>query len=155
MICIKVTMYTGNYDDIIMITTTGLRASTGKHNNDIKVTQMTTYGWKWRWHHNDHHHHHHQHHHHHHHHHHRHHHHLHQNLVPTPAFMKLATAFGFNCSMDQFVGREKSAWFLLDKYILISYCRICPQSLYYLHVSPTHVIVHQNVGKYAKEGCWF
>ena len=33
-----------------------------------------------------------------------------QNLVPTPAFMKLATAFGFNCSMDQFVGREKSAW---------------------------------------------
>ena len=33
-----------------------------------------------------------------------------QNLVPTPAFMKLATAFGFNCSMDQFVGRQKSAW---------------------------------------------
>merc|ERR1712126_543450 len=32
-----------------------------------------------------------------------------KNLVPTPAFMKLATAFGFNCSMDQFVGREKSA----------------------------------------------
>merc|ERR1712181_175138 len=25
-----------------------------------------------------------------------------KNLVPTPAFMKLATAFGFNCSMDQF-----------------------------------------------------
>merc|ERR1719153_1259458 len=32
-----------------------------------------------------------------------------KNLVPTPAFMKLATAFGFNCSMDQFVGRQKSA----------------------------------------------
>ena len=32
-----------------------------------------------------------------------------QNLVPTSAFMKLATAFGFNCSMDQFIGREKSA----------------------------------------------
>merc|ERR1711863_200972 len=32
-----------------------------------------------------------------------------KNLVPTSAFMKLATAFGFNCSMDQFIGREKSA----------------------------------------------
>lgn len=28
-------------------------------------------------------------------------------LVPAPAFMKLAQAFGFNCSMDQFQGREK------------------------------------------------
>merc|ERR1711936_559651 len=32
-----------------------------------------------------------------------------KNLVPSPAFMKLATAFGFNCSMDQFTGREKTA----------------------------------------------
>merc|ERR1712071_607000 len=28
-------------------------------------------------------------------------------LLPTAAYMKLATAFGLNCSMDQFVGRTK------------------------------------------------
>jgi len=29
-------------------------------------------------------------------------------LLPAPAMMKLATAFGFNCSMDQFKGRSKT-----------------------------------------------
>jgi len=28
-------------------------------------------------------------------------------IVPEPAFMRLSQAFGFNCSMDQFEGREK------------------------------------------------
>jgi len=28
-------------------------------------------------------------------------------IVPEPAFMRLSQAFGFNCSMDQFQGREK------------------------------------------------
>jgi hypothetical protein len=28
-------------------------------------------------------------------------------LVPTPAFMLLSQAFGINCSMDQFTGRQK------------------------------------------------
>ena len=28
-------------------------------------------------------------------------------LVPEPASMRLGNAFGFNCSMDQFRGREK------------------------------------------------
>jgi hypothetical protein len=31
-----------------------------------------------------------------------------KNLVPSPAFMKLASAFGCNCSMDQFTGRGKA-----------------------------------------------
>jgi len=30
-----------------------------------------------------------------------------KHLLPSSGFMKLATAFGFNCSMDQFKGREK------------------------------------------------
>jgi len=28
-------------------------------------------------------------------------------ILPSPAFMKLSQAFGFNCSMDQFTGRKK------------------------------------------------
>lgn len=31
-----------------------------------------------------------------------------KNLVPSKAFMKLAKAFGFNCSMDEFVGKKEA-----------------------------------------------
>jgi hypothetical protein len=28
-------------------------------------------------------------------------------VVPAPAFLRLSQAFGLNCSMDQFTGRQK------------------------------------------------